>query len=83
MALLEGSAPRSAEQRREQTAADKRAAIVGAIGFALTFVALIGLPGPDGIFMGAAPVIAIVCAFPALMSMWMERTGAALRACSS
>jgi len=59
--------------RREQTAADKRAAIVVAIGFALTFVALIGLPGPDAIFMGAAPVIAVVCAFPALMSMWMER----------
>jgi len=73
MSLLEQRAPASHLQRREQSGADKRATVLVAIGFALTLAAILGLPGPDSWFMGAAPAIAILSGFPALLGLIMER----------
>jgi hypothetical protein len=73
MALLEERAPRSPVQRREQAAADKTAAIVVAVAWCLTLVSILGLPGPDFLYMGAAPAIVIVATFPALMGIFLQR----------
>lgn len=73
MGYLEEKAPAGGIQRREQGSADKGATLVVALGFALTFAAIVGLPGPDLWFMGAAPALAIACGLPALLSVLMEK----------
>jgi hypothetical protein len=73
MSLLEERGPRSLAARRDLSAADRRAAWLAATGWALTIVSLLGLPGPDGYFMAAAPLLGTASVFPALMAMWMQR----------
>lgn len=74
MSLLEESAPPSELQRREQVGADKRATLLAAAGFAFTLASILGMPGPDFFFMGAAPAIAILSGFPALLGVMVEKS---------
>jgi hypothetical protein len=73
MALLENPARISPEQRSEQNIADKRATLLAGLGWILTLGSLLGLPGPDFVFMGAAPALALISVFPALMGMYLQR----------
>ncbi|HWE23492.1 MAG TPA: hypothetical protein VG496_06075 [Myxococcales bacterium] len=73
MALLEERPPSSPVVRREQAAADKAAVIIVAAAWCLTLASILGLPGPDFVYMGAAPAIVIVATFPALMGIFLQR----------
>jgi hypothetical protein len=73
MALLENPERISPSQRGAQNTADKWAMVLAAIGWVLTLGSLLGLPGPDFVFMGAAPALAIVSVFPALMGLFVQR----------
>jgi hypothetical protein len=73
MSLIEEPAPRQRTARRALGSADRRASWLAAAAWALSTASLIGFPGPDSFFMGAAPLVATASVFPALMAMWMQR----------
>lgn len=73
MTLVDERGPKSNEEKHARGQADKRSALLACVGWCFTLACILGLPGPDLFYMGAAPAIGAALVFPALLAMQMQR----------
>jgi hypothetical protein len=73
MTLVDERGPRSSEEKSARSQADKRSAVLACVGWCFTLACILGLPGPDLFYMGAAPAIGAALVFPALLAMQLQR----------